>query len=107
MYEFIPKKYHNPAATFICISEGLNLLVQCAYFSIWNDWRWIHWTQFGCVVLSFLLTFFMPESPKWYHDHKHYDKAREKLAWVAKLNGNKMSEAQISQIVFENEQPTT
>jgi hypothetical protein len=46
---------------------------------------------------------YIPESPKFYYDHKFYDKAREILYKMAQRNNSKVSKEEINSMVFDVE----
>lgn len=46
---------------------------------------------------------YIPESPKFYYDHKYYDKAREILFKIAQRNNAKVTKQEIDSMVFDVE----
>jgi len=47
----------------------------------------IFWFGFALNILTFMLAFFIPESPAWLVSMKRYDEARKSLHKIAKWNG--------------------
>ncbi len=64
----------------------------------WNGqagWRWMFWAGIVFALLFFILTFFIPESPRWLMKMKQKEKA---IQILSKIGGAAYAESEIRQI---------
>jgi sugar porter (SP) family MFS transporter len=83
----------------LAIVIGLTLSVVVAYFLIDGDhWRWMFATQSIPIVCLLAGLAMVPESPRWLAMVGHHDGA---LAVLAKINGRRQAETEMTQIKNE------
>ncbi|MDE5713313.1 MAG: sugar porter family MFS transporter [Muribaculaceae bacterium] len=67
------------------IAEPLDANTTQPAFASWNcqlGWRWMFWAEAFPAALFFIMSFFIPESPRWLILKKRADKALEVLAKI-------------------------
>jgi hypothetical protein len=70
------------------MNNGLVPIYLSIYFwFISKQWLWIEVFAAFVNVLCIIGIFFMPESPKFLMSVKHWDRARESLSAIARMNG--------------------
>ena len=87
LMEVLPKKAQTPVTSGWNVQEAAIYVAATIYF--WKISK--HWQYFLLIgwifnVISVVLLFFMPESPRWLIQVGKLDEARKAFAFIAKLN---------------------
>jgi hypothetical protein len=68
--------------------DGGVLIICALYFDfISKNWLYLAYSGLGLSIFCLGISFFLPESPKFYYGQKKFDKARESLNYIARFNG--------------------
>lgn len=86
--EIVPKKYIFFAGAIYNCSTGFSIVLSSIYFKwLSKNWFYIEVFFFGLKVISNVLIYLLPESPKYLIEMKEYDQAKEVFNYIANING--------------------
>ncbi|XP_018418176.1 PREDICTED: solute carrier family 22 member 15-like [Nanorana parkeri] len=85
--EYVGKSYWalTGSLTNLTFAIGIAIYALLGYYI--RDWRRLAFVANTPGVFFFLLSFLLPESPRWLYSHGHTDKAEEVLRQIARGNG--------------------
>jgi ubiquitin-protein ligase len=66
------------------------MLYQSLMYIFFPDWVPIHTLAYIITIITVILTFYVPESPKYMYAHRRYDEVRQILKEIARKNGLKI-----------------
>ena len=88
LLELVPKDWKTLTGTCCHAANSLTFVFSGFYFwFISKDWRWIIVFAIVANAISAIGIIFIPESPLYLYSTKDYDKARESLNKIARMNG--------------------
>ena len=88
LMELVPKKTSSTVGAALMVCQGSVLIYWSIYF-VWIDYNAKYMLGVG-VILNFItaiLSFFIPESPKYLFGKEKFDDARKSLKTIASRNG--------------------
>lgn len=88
LMELVPKKTSSTVGAALMVCQGSVLIYWSIYF-VWIDYNAKYMLGVG-VILNFItaiLSFFIPESPKYLFGKEKFDEARNSLKKIASGNG--------------------
>ena len=85
--EMIPVKKQALVGSIMNTVDGFTLIYLAVYFR-WISIHWLYYEIFGFSIICAALLLFapLPESPKFLYSHQKYDRARQVLKTIAKIN---------------------
>jgi len=87
MYELVKPRLKMRAGTVVQTIDTATLLVSCLCYSyVSNNYYGVQVVSFSVSILGLLLTFILPESPKWLLSQSRYEDAAKVMNYIAKLN---------------------
>ena len=89
LMELVPAKSASNAATSLCLADSTVMIFATLYFVyICNDsYYWEMYTLFANFLSVFMIILVAPESPKFLYEKGMFDKCKEALTHIARLNG--------------------
>lgn len=100
--ELSPKDYQMyVGAGYALIDHYIGVIVPSLYFRlIGNDYKVVFMIAVFAAPLSFVLSMFLPESPRYYYEKRRLDEARAEFKSIAEFNNKPMP--QNFEIILEN-----
>lgn len=90
-YETVSQRVRSYATSVLTILDGTTNVWLPVFFFYAKDWRILFWGSIGLVViLFFLITFLVPESPRILITRKKFVKARKSYKFIARFNRKEM-----------------
>ena len=84
------------------VFEGTAYFLICGYFyGISKQWQYVQIPTIGLAFIGTIILSFMPESPRFLVSQHKFDKARQALNFISKINGKGTRTA--DEFVFEEE----
>lgn len=85
--EITPQKYSNTVGSIYNVFDSMTMIIASVYYKyISKYYEGIHLFFFGMILLSVMISFFMPESPKYLISNNKFHDARYILNKIAKMN---------------------
>lgn len=104
MAEFVPEKYQGSLCSLVNCGDACVMIFQAIYYLFCKNWLYLHIFNLLSACFIILLVMLLPESPQYFYANKKFDKAREALIRIAKLNGKTLANQKfIETIKFDTE----
>ena len=88
--EVIKTTHATVIGSFYNVFDGCTMIISSIYFKyISKEWIYLYEFFLGMCVISTLLTFFMPESPRYLISIGDFKRARQSFNFIARMNGRK------------------
>lgn len=89
LLELVPGDWKTLAGTSLHSMNSMTFIISAIYFwFISKDWRWIILSALIANGLTALAMVFIPESPAYLYSSRDFDKTRDSLNKIARLNGS-------------------
>lgn len=106
--EIIKTTHSTVICSFYNFFDGLTMMQASIYFKyISNDWFYLYWYFLSICIIGTVISYLMPESPRYLISIGDFKRARESFEFIAKLNGNKPLDPQLERFVEELEYKTS
>ena len=91
MVEMAPKNHQSWMCTLWDIHDGTIMIwVTLVYIYLSKSWKWtMYWAASVQLISIILVSFFLPESPKWLYSQKRYEELYSVMVYMANKNGKK------------------
>lgn len=85
--EFFPEYYQNLMCTLLNSCDASVMIAHSLYYRYINkNWMPLHWSGFFASIFLIIAMSLLPESPKYLYAKKQYNKARDIMVKIAKIN---------------------
>eukprot|EP00347_Sterkiella_histriomuscorum_P021166 403334998 len=102
--EIIKTTHATVICSFYNFFDGFTMVQASIYFKfISKDWFYLYWYFLSICMIGTLISFFMPESPRYLISIGDFKRARESFEFISKMNGKKPLDPQLERFVEELE----
>lgn len=100
LVEMMPKHAQNQAGLFVFLIQGIVMTYMGFQFCyLTSDVHVCNWTALALVSISMIsVSFWLPESPRFLHSHKNFEKNREVMEKIARVNGKHLGASSIKTV---------
>ena len=86
--EIIKTTHSTIICSFYNFFDGFTMIQASIYFKyISKDWFTLYWYYLSICIVGMIISFFMPESPRYLISIGDFKRARESFDFIARMNG--------------------